>query len=92
MLANNIAEVEKGRSRSELEDFKLRLRDYAHIGRKLFWQRFTSYSAIAVLASIFYDWKITALCYALIWISELYDQRVFSIGLKKKDLDTWLFY
>lgn len=64
-----------------LDDFKRRLHDYASIGRKLFWQRFTSYTAIAILASIFYDWQVTAICYAFIWISEIYDQRVFSIAL-----------
>ncbi|SDN45019.1 Signal transduction histidine kinase [Lutimaribacter pacificus] len=87
MHAERIAKDASGHDPAAHDDFKRRLNDYACIGRKLFWQRFTSYSAIALLASIFYDWKITMLCYLLIWLSEFYDQRVFTIALKTETFD-----
>ncbi|WP_198586221.1 sensor histidine kinase [Roseovarius salinarum] len=62
---------------------KRRMKDYAEVGMRLFWQRFGIFAAASALAAAYYDPWVALFCYALIWGSELYDYKVF------KDILAW---
>ena len=63
-----------------------RLRDYAKVGRALFFQRIAIYSAAILLAGAYYSWTVAAWYYAGVWICEAFDFLVFRGILKRR---TW---
>jgi signal transduction histidine kinase len=68
----------------DLRSKRRRIRDYAIVGLKLFFQRIVIYTAAIILAGAYYDWVIAALFYFLVLIGEAYDFVLFRNTLNRR--------
>ena len=68
----------------DLRSKRRRIRDYAIVGLKLFFQRFVIYTAAIILAGAYYDWVIAAFFYFLVLVGEAYDFVLFRNILSRR--------
>lgn len=69
---------------SETWAIRRRLRDYAAVGRKLFWQRFIIYSMAIFLAGAYYDPFLAAISFGGVCLCEAYDGYAFRQILRRR--------
>lgn len=62
---------------TDTQSLRSRMRDYARVGQRLFMQRVVIFGSGIALAAYYYDTTTALIFYAAIWLSELFDLRVF---------------
>lgn len=64
-----------------------RLRDYANVGRHLFWQRFVIYSTAVLLSGAYYNPYVAGFFFVVMGLSEAFDTYVFHWIVKRRKLN-----